>query len=330
MRKVIKEQMKIGQVPIADIEIDLSSRDEIPKLFMGLKYIYCTPEIRREVFKILEGMIPEGVDCHNGRPGMELWKILVLGTLRLNCNWDYDKLQEIANNHRTLRQMLGHGIMDDDYRYALQTLKDNVSLFTPEVFDRINQVVVSAGHSLIVKEGKESLRGRCDSFVVETDVHYPTDINLLYDAIRKVITINAAICLDFGIKGWRQNRHITKKIKKLFRRCQKVKRSTSKDPEKKAKRDKLIAEAHEAYIDEAQGIIDRVQETIELYRGYCADSRIEEIEHSIRHAERQMAQIRRRVLDGETIDHHEKVFQFFKSIRSGFVKAKQGFLKNWD
>jgi len=32
------------------------------------------------------------------------------------------------------------------------------------------------------------LKGRCDSFVVETDVHYPTDIHLLWDALRKLIT----------------------------------------------------------------------------------------------------------------------------------------------
>ena len=38
------------------------------------------------------------------------------------------------------------------------------------------------------KKGKEELHGQCDSFVAETDVHYPTDINLLFDAIVKVIT----------------------------------------------------------------------------------------------------------------------------------------------
>jgi hypothetical protein len=30
--------------------------------------------------------------------------------------------------------------------------------------------------------------------VVETDVHYPTDINLLWDAIRKLIEIIAGLC----------------------------------------------------------------------------------------------------------------------------------------
>ena len=31
------------------------------------------------------------------------------------------------------------------------------------------------------------LRARCNSFVVETDVHHSTDINLLFDFIRKTI-----------------------------------------------------------------------------------------------------------------------------------------------
>ena len=119
---------------------------------MGLQHIYITPEIRKPVFQLLEEIIPEGTDPNNGCPGMDLWKILVLGTLRLDCNWDYDKFQDIANNHRTLRQMLGHGLLDDSYRYALQTLKDNVSLFTPEALDKINQIVVKAGHDLSGKK----------------------------------------------------------------------------------------------------------------------------------------------------------------------------------
>ena len=154
MRSVKKNQMKFGQVDIADIKFDLRCRDEIPKLLMGLQYIYCTPDVREKVFKILRNLVPKGIDPKNGRPGMELWKVLVLGTLRLDCNWDYDKLQDIANNHRTLRFMLGHGSMDYDYSYALQTLKDNVSLLTPEILDKINQVIVKAGHNLVKKKTK--------------------------------------------------------------------------------------------------------------------------------------------------------------------------------
>ena len=77
-----------------------------------------------------------------GRPGMEQWKILVLGVLRLGLNVDYDRIQELANQHKTIRQMLGHSDWLDEQMYELQTIRDNVSLFTSEILDRINQEVV--------------------------------------------------------------------------------------------------------------------------------------------------------------------------------------------
>ncbi len=78
---------------------------------------------------------------------------LVLATLRVNLNWDYDRLQEMANQHRTIRQMLGHGSFDEQ-DYKLQTLKDNVGLLDEQALQRINKVVVDAGHSLLKKKRK--------------------------------------------------------------------------------------------------------------------------------------------------------------------------------
>ena len=153
MRKTEPPPLQFGEVDISTIQFDLRSRDEIPKLLMGLQHIYTTPELKEEVFKILETMIPQGIDPNNGRPGMYLWQILVLGVIRLNCNWDYDKLQEMANNHRILRKMLGHDVLSEHY-YPLQTLKDNVSWLTLDLLDQINQVVIRAGHTLIKKKTK--------------------------------------------------------------------------------------------------------------------------------------------------------------------------------
>jgi transposase, IS5 family len=148
MRKVIEPQMKLGSVDISKIKFDDRCRDELPQLLKGLQYIWSTITKREEIFKILEEMISPQIDPRNGRPGMELWKILVLGAVRLNCDWDYDKVHDSANNHKTIRQMLGHAGWEDDHYYSLQTIKDNISLFTPEILDKINQVVVKAGHKV--------------------------------------------------------------------------------------------------------------------------------------------------------------------------------------
>ena len=325
MRKVIEPQMKFGQVGISEIEFDLGSRDEIPRLLMGLQYIYCTPEVREEVFQILEEMIPRGIDANAGRPGMLMWKILVLGTLRLDCNWDYDKVKEIADHHDTLRMMLGHGADEKEYRYPLQTIKDNVSLFTPPVLDKINQVVVKSGHSL-VKDNGEKIRGRCDSVVVETDVHFPTDINLLLDAMWKVITLIARLCGLAGLSVWRQSSHNLKRVKRLYRRAQNLKRSKAKSEKKRKKREREIVQAHREYTDLAEGFLEKARMTLPLLRQMSILSSLicDEIERYMRHAERQIDQIRRRAIGGETIPHDEKVFSIFEEHTEWIRKGKAG------
>ncbi|MFZ2804898.1 MAG: ISNCY family transposase [Desulfosalsimonadaceae bacterium] len=326
MRKIIDLQMKIGETAISSIQFDPKSRDEIPKLLRGLQAIYCNREVRAQVFEALTGLIPSHIDTKNGRKGMDLWKILVLGALRLSCNWDYDKLQEIANNHMTLRQMLGHGRMDAKYQYELQTLKDNISLFTPEILDKINQIVIKYGHKIAGKKKDEKLTGSCDSFVVETNVHYPTDINLLFDAIRKMIVLMMQLCGCLDISDWRQGKHHIRKAKQFYRSAQQLKRSSSKDESKKAEREQLIINAHNEYIDLAQFYIDKIRQTLITFQqvNILNYLKIEEIKSYIVHAERQIDQIRRRVVNDETILHHEKVFSLFEQHTEWISKGKAG------
>jgi hypothetical protein len=324
MRKIKDHQFKIGETPISEIQFDPRSRDDIPQLLKGLQYIYVTPSICREVFDILEQMIPTEVDKENGRPGMELWKILVLGTLRLNLDWNYDRLAEMVTHHKQIRQMLGHGAFDERHVYKLQTLKDNVSLLTPEILDRINQVVVRAGHKL-VKKKEEKLRGRCDSFVVETDVHYPTDLNLLFDAMGKVITLIARLCADHDLPGWRQSAYNTRQIKRLFRKAQKVKRSTSKNPRHQAKQAEIVLKAHRDYVEASERCLVKVEKSLSLVGKKGAEEfRLSEVERFLAHARRQIDQIRRRVLEGETIPHQEKIFSVFEEHTEWICKGKAG------
>lgn len=325
MRNVVENQMKIGEVGISKIKFDLKSRDELPQLFMGLQHIYSTREVRDKVFELLVSLLPKDKDPKRGRPGMNLWTLFVLGTVRLICNWDYDKLHDIANNHIKLRQLLGHGLFDFNERYSLQAIKDNVRLLTPEILDQINQIVVNTGLKILGKEN-DNIKGRCDSFVVETDVHYPTDINLLFDAIRKVIELTADLCSKNGVTEWRQHSLILGKIKAAYRKAQQMKRSTSKDPKKKEKREELIIKAHQEYTDLAELYCSRAIETVAILRNITFEdiALIMAIETFIIDVERQIDQIRRRVIDGEKIPHEEKVFSIFQRHTEWISKGKAG------
>ncbi len=334
MRQIISSQLQLGETAIGDIQFNLESRDDIPQILRGLQHIYTTPEIREDVFKILEEIVPEKnngaeehsekVDIAQGRPGMDLWIIFVLGCLRLNINCDYDRLMELANEHNKLRQLLGHGLIDEDYEYCLQTIKDNVSLLTPDVLDKINQVVVKAGHVLLEAEDAP-LNARCDSFVVETDVHFPTDINLLLDAMRVIIRACGRAAKDLGLPGWRQYEYNYRCLKNLYRIVQKMKHSTSKDEAKVEARKTQIVEAYNAYLNLAKSLLVRAKETLKelrsiaLLAGTC-----EEIEHFIDHAERQIDQTDRRVIQGEKIPHDEKVFSVFEEHTEWINKGKAG------
>ena len=271
MRTIINQQKQLGEVEIASIQFDPKSRDDIPQILRGLQHIYTNPLLREKVFEILAEIIPNRVgkenqkaSCDLGRPGLEQWKILVFGVLRLGLNADYDRIHELANQHKTLRQMLGHSDFDH-YLYHLQTLKDNLRLFTPEILDRINVEVVSKGHQLL-KKTEENLAARCDSFVVETDVHFPTDINLLYDAIRKMIEECAKLSQTNGLNGWRQSAYNIRQFKKKYRLVQKLKHSTSKDEKKKTKKEDKIHQEHENYLNDAYDYINRAKQTRKILK----------------------------------------------------------------
>ena len=150
MRVVQNEQMTIGEVDIARINFDYKSRDDIPKILKGLQFVYTNVALRTAIFELLQSQVAPKVSKTVGRPGMTLWTILVCGVIRLDLNCDFDRLHELVNQHNTLREMLGHGAFSD-VRYHFQTLKDNVTLLTPELLDQINQLIVNAGHVLVKK-----------------------------------------------------------------------------------------------------------------------------------------------------------------------------------
>src|SRR5664279_1943733 len=110
MRDTFPAQRAIGQIDIADIKIDVRSRDDIPLILLGLQHIYCTDTLREKVFEIIKDILPtqvvngqaKPVSAELGCPGMNQWTILVLGCLRLCLNADFDRLHELANQHRTL------------------------------------------------------------------------------------------------------------------------------------------------------------------------------------------------------------------------------------
>lgn len=144
--------------------------------------------------------------------------------------------------------------------------------------------------------------------------------------MRKVISLVATLCTLAGLTEWRQSKHNIKKLKQLFRKAQQLKRSTSKNEEKKAKRDERIKAAHQEYIDAANIFLDKARSTMEKVSGGGAQALAIAcvVDTFLQHAERQIDQIHRRVIDGEKIPHSEKVFSIFEEHTEWISKGKAG------
>lgn len=168
--------------------------------------------------------------------------------------------------------------------------------------------------------------GRCDSFVVETDVHYPTDINLLFDAVRKMIHLVAIISQNLGLSMWRQHEYNIRSFKKCCRHAQRLRHSNSKDENKRSERQQLIVDAYTVLIETAERYIQRTLFTINNIdvSDPVGMARTEILKNYITHANRQIDQIRRRVLQDKKIPHCEKVFSIFEPHTEWISKGKAG------
>ena len=167
---------------------------------------------------------------------------------------------------------------------------------------------------------------RADSFVVETDVHFPTDINLLWDAMRKLIEIIAGLCDDFGVAGWRQSAYHLRQFKKLLsagpaaQALDRPRTPTSGPPSRRTSA-RPIATIWRRPRPCSCGC---ARPACNLRVGQVPAVCLRRSTCYLSDAERQIDQIRRRVLCGETIPHAEKVFSLFERHTEWISKGKAG------
>jgi transposase, IS5 family len=317
MRTKFEIQYSIGQKRIEDTEINIKCRAAFPKIIFALKELFINTEYRDKLFKILSNKITKDKK-QTGRTGMDLWKIFVLAHTRLCLNITYDTLLDLANNHFSFRQILGVEMAQDFKRvvFEYQNIVDNVDLLNEDTLLNINDLIVEMGHKIYKKKEEEKLQLKTDSFVVKSNVHYPTDYNLLWDSARK--------CIDFIEKlikkypqttGWRNLSYWYKTLKNKLRE---ITLSGKKNEENKKK---LVEE----YIEKARLFaqkIDTQKKDLPLKDEKDLFFQIE-LDYYQQMLSKHIGLMERRLIKGETIPHDEKIFSIFESYTEWINKGKQ-------
>ena len=311
MRTVVELRRPPGSVPIEDIKPDAKSRDDTPALPVGLQAVYRDEALRNELFALLDKHILPGRRRDTGRPGMDLRAVLAVGVLKQGLRCDCDRLQDQADGHIKIRQMLGHGPLDES-ECEIQTIRDNVELMTPELLREAGRLIARADAKLSRKKPVAALVGRCGSFVAETDVRHPTDFNLLRDSVRCLLRETARACGEFGVPGWRQWKHCRRTVETLQRRV-------GRSQQWRARPDDV-----RAYLSAARKIADKAEASLATLRvgGDCPEAALDEIDRLLRHARRFADRIDRRVLQEDKIPHGEKVFSIFEEHTGGSSRAR--------
>ena len=329
MRVAENTHLFLGQVDIDDVELDPKSRDDIPAVLQGIQHIHRDRDLLEEILDLLTSHLfrdsaEEGNGCGTkqgsgkinpkvGRPGMNLWCILVLAILKQALNCDYDRLHELACKHFDVRRMMGLSDVFGKPEFSYRTVVRNVALVTPELLGDINAIVVRAGHELMGLGAEDPLQARCDSFVVETDMEYPTDVRLLWDALRCLIGIMGVACDALGVAGWRQHRKLLEKGSRLYGRVR-IAKQYKKSP------------GHvRRYLAFAKEMAERAQGSLEALAGEgVPESSLQKARELTEMVRKLADQVERRILKGEVIPPAEKIHSVFVPFTRWCVKGKAG------
>src|SRR5262249_60469356 len=141
-------EARLDCLPVSEVKLNLDCRDEIIPILRALQHLYGNDSSRRELLAIVGKDVNPNTSRRRGRRGMNYWEIAVLAAARLGCNLDYDKLQDLAENHRSLRQIMGLGEGPEEVDFDWRRIEDNVLKLRPETLKKINALVVKAGHAL--------------------------------------------------------------------------------------------------------------------------------------------------------------------------------------
>ena len=324
MRQRFESEPGLQLTPIELVRIPWKSRDELPPILAGLQWIWCHATLKEEILELLEQKIVAGKKA-TGRMGMDLWQILVLGVVRLGLDADWDRMEHIANYDGLLRQILGVEQTpwgEGAKVFNRQTLRDNVALLDEELLAAINQRVAAAGRQVFKKKESgepEPLAIKVDTYVLETDVHFPTDLNLLWDAGRKCLDLVEKYRDQFGyvLGGWRKLEDWRRRLKACERVASKTVFGGGQDKERRLRVavTDYLAVGRELSVKVAESLLGLCDQTIEpawwdalAWFQTMLDKHVDLVD--------------RRLLQGQTIAASEKIYSLFEPHTEWINKGK--------
>ena len=289
-------------MPIEKIWINPKSRDDIPAVLKGLQHIWGDEELRARLLTLLdEHILPEG-DRTVGRPGMDLWQILVLGVLKQGLGCDFDRLHDLTNHHGTIREFLGHGDFDDKTRYEYQTH------LVEQFLDLSGQMapLTPPAHRVLLSRPARLPQQATRRVPQQADVRRVVHVRFNHERITPPAQ-------------WLAKLFFSDLVTALHHQAPHCRQQLGRQ------QGHVVDYRVEAYVERCRGLVERMETTLDALRDQgVGELRCRSITGLVAHARRQIDQVERRLLRGETIPHEEKVFSIFEGHTRWISKGKAG------
>jgi IS5 family transposase len=251
-----------------------------------------------------------------GREGMSAEQALRSLVLKQIKNWSFRELRVRIADGLTLRQFTRFGAASVPKHKAFHRAS---TLLTPATVQALNAVVVELAMALGVEDAS---RVRMDTTVSETDIHFPTDSALLWDAVR-VLTRNATRIVEeipeLPARLFNRTRAARRRMQEIHRLTRRA-RQYLQGPKYR----ELITITTQvltnvrAVAKAARAVVPHLEFEVALrVAALC-----EQIEHYAGLGERVVAQTRRRVLEGEKVAANEKLYSIFEPHTDLIMRGK--------
>jgi transposase, IS5 family len=239
-----------------------------------------------------------------GRGGLSAAQVLRAFVLQRIKAWDLRELRERIADGYTLRLFTAFDSQPvpkhDAFHRAFCRL-------APATVRALNDAVVQAAVAQGLEEGAQL---RVDTTVVETNIHWPTDSTLLWDAVRVITRLVQRVGeqVPSALQGFADR---TRRARRRMLEISRLSRAERARQQRRPYRDLLGVTA--GVVATARAAVATARTTppadplAAVVSGLC-----DEIEHFCGLTDRVLTQTRRRVLDGEQVPVAEKVFSIFE------------------
>lgn len=307
-------QLKHQQRSFADLELERQGVQLEPELAAISALL---DRRQKDLLKAVAHDLRHGLkQCRTGRDGMSAEQALRSLVLKQIKNWSFRELRERIADGLTLREFTRFGAASVPKHKAFHRAS---TLLAPTSVQALNAVMVELALALGVEDAR---RVRMDTTVCETDIHFPTDSALLWDAVR-VLTRTATRILE---ELPQLRTRLFNRTRSARRRMQEIHRLTRRE------RQHLQAPKYRELLTITTQVLTNVRAVAKAARAALPRLAFEEalrvqglcdqITHYGALADRVVVQTRRRVLAGEQVGASEKLYSIFEPHTDLIMRGK--------